>query len=280
MLKGSRRRIVYAGYNFFSSCLAHLTDRDDVEVVLCLTGTQNESVGHIVSICERHGIPISFGRPNPATVSRIEWYEPDLLICAAYSYRLPVEALGGLCCINLHPSLLPNARGPNPLPDLLNNNSNVCGLSIHEMTPAFDVGPVLEQESIVLSPCTDIETLSLLMFAQAPQLLARVLSNFDDFWHHRTPQARGTYWPLNPDADRTIDASTCRAAAAVEIVRRFATLGVFVVTTNMGTLVSHSIRVAAIQHAFMPGSVVMDGGQVKYVALRDGMLLARFEMGG
>ena len=57
----------------------------------------------------------------------------DGLICAAYMYRLPVSELNSRWAVNIHPTLLPEGRGGNPLPYLVDGHGDACGISIHEM---------------------------------------------------------------------------------------------------------------------------------------------------
>lgn len=55
------------------------------------------------------------GRERIANV--LGWYEPDLLLCTAFPWRIPADALAvpTIGCVNGHPSLLPEYRGPMPM---------------------------------------------------------------------------------------------------------------------------------------------------------------------
>jgi methionyl-tRNA formyltransferase len=72
---------------------------------------------------------------------------PDVLLCMAFPARIPSAILEvpRLGAANIHPSLLPRYRGPNPLAWVLRNGEQTMGVSIHTMTPALDAGPLIAQ---------------------------------------------------------------------------------------------------------------------------------------
>src|ERR1700740_1337498 len=73
--------------------------------------------------------------------------QPDLVLSFAYSYKIPAELLGipKLGFYNVHFSLLPRHRGRCPVFWQLKNGDETGGISIHQVTPEFDAGPLLMQ---------------------------------------------------------------------------------------------------------------------------------------
>jgi methionyl-tRNA formyltransferase len=57
-------------------------------------------------------------------------YEPDLLLCAAFPWKIPPDALAvpRLGAVNGHPSLLPRYRGPSPMSWAIRNGDRDVGL--------------------------------------------------------------------------------------------------------------------------------------------------------
>jgi methionyl-tRNA formyltransferase len=53
--------------------------------------------------------------------------------------------------INVHPSLLPNGKGPDPVFWMLREDTDYFGVTIHRTTKAIDSGPVLAQKRIEVS---------------------------------------------------------------------------------------------------------------------------------
>lgn len=75
--------------------------------------------------------------------------KPDVLLSFFFPWRIPPEALAvaPLGAVNVHPSLLPRHRGPNPLGWTLRNREPELGMTLHRMDANFDTGPVLVQGS-------------------------------------------------------------------------------------------------------------------------------------
>ena len=84
---------------------------------------------------------------------------PDLVIMSCFPWRisnslLEIPPLGWW---NLHPSLLPAYRGPNPLYWQLKSGETETGISLHEVTSKLDAGPILGQKRCALSATAEIE---------------------------------------------------------------------------------------------------------------------------
>lgn len=78
-------------------------------------------------------------------------------------------------CINLHPSLLPDLRGPDPIYRALERKLTTTGLTIHEVAPEIDAGKILHQESREIPPGVTVLGLYDLMVRDGADLLARWL---------------------------------------------------------------------------------------------------------
>ncbi|MEX2587037.1 MAG: methionyl-tRNA formyltransferase [Actinomycetota bacterium] len=81
----------------------------------------------------------------------------DLFAVVAYGLILPVEVLDTppLGCINVHFSLLPRHRGAAPVQWAIIEGDAETGVSIMQMDPGLDTGPVLKT---VIEPIGDEET--------------------------------------------------------------------------------------------------------------------------
>ncbi|OQY33371.1 MAG: methionyl-tRNA formyltransferase [Spirochaetaceae bacterium 4572_59] len=83
--------------------------------------------------------------------------KPDLLVCIAYGkiFRqvfLDLFPLGG---INLHPSRLPDLRGPSPLNSIILRGDKESAVTVQKLALQMDSGDILLQETL---PITDRET--------------------------------------------------------------------------------------------------------------------------
>ncbi|HOW61777.1 MAG TPA: methionyl-tRNA formyltransferase, partial [Candidatus Contendobacter sp.] len=82
---------------------------------------------------------------DAAVQAELAALQPDLLIVAAYGLILPpaVLAIPHLGCVNVHASLLPRWRGAAPIHWALLAGDAETGISIMQMDPGLDTGPVL-----------------------------------------------------------------------------------------------------------------------------------------
>ena len=82
-------RVVYAGYNFFSSVLDALLVRPDIELVLCLTGDSgSQNIGNVRRLAKSNSIAIHYGQLTNNALRRIRSVSADIILSAAYSYRI------------------------------------------------------------------------------------------------------------------------------------------------------------------------------------------------
>lgn len=91
---------------------------------------------------------------HPQAIAALVDLEPDLIATACFPALLPPEVLQlpSLGCLNVHPSLLPRGRGPEPLFWTFRRGELETGVTIHLMDKHFDAGPVVLQETITVPP--------------------------------------------------------------------------------------------------------------------------------
>jgi methionyl-tRNA formyltransferase len=83
--------------------------------------------------------------------------EPDVSVVVAYGHILPraVIELPRLGTLNIHASLLPALRGAAPIQAAIRDGLAETGVTIMQMVPALDAGPILH---IAATPILDDET--------------------------------------------------------------------------------------------------------------------------
>ncbi len=87
---------------------------------------------------------------DPETIATLAEYKPDVICVACFSKRIPRAVLDipRLGCLNVHPSLLPANRGPEPLFWTFREGSERTGVTIHLMNEGMDTGPIVAQEAL------------------------------------------------------------------------------------------------------------------------------------
>ncbi len=79
---------------------------------------------------------------------------PDIMIVASWSEKIKKEIfdIPKIATINVHPSLLPRYRGPNPYMQTILHEEKQSGVTFHLMDEKFDSGAILDQRTIEISP--------------------------------------------------------------------------------------------------------------------------------
>jgi methionyl-tRNA formyltransferase len=97
--------------------------------------------------------------------------EVDTVVVAAYGLLIPEPVLGRAHWLNVHPSLLPRWRGAAPIERALMAGDEETGVTIIELVPELDAGPIAAQRAFPLGPEDDFGTVS----ARAGELAAELL---------------------------------------------------------------------------------------------------------
>jgi methionyl-tRNA formyltransferase len=126
-----------------------------------------------------HGLavwqPGSFKKPeNSAALAA---YRADLYIVAAFGQILPQVVLDQphYGTLNIHASLLPKYRGPDPIAEAILQGDNETGISIMLLDAGVDTGPVLLRRSIALTEDETTGSLTLKLAEFGAQALLEAL---------------------------------------------------------------------------------------------------------
>lgn len=133
---------------------------------------------------------------------------PDFILSFFFPWRLPPEAFSQapLGTVNVHPSLLPRHRGPNPLGWTLRGHEPEVGLTFHRMEADFDTGAVLAQGRGPIDDGDTVESILRKVMDLSGELLPEVLRRVAR-GEPGASQARegGSYAGLFEDSYREID---------------------------------------------------------------------------
>lgn len=125
------------------------------------------------------GLDLLLARDKHAIAPLLRAYDPDLMLCWGFPWKIPQEALEvpRLGSVNLHPALLPRHRGPIPLAWALRDGDPHWGLTWHRMDAELDTGNVLVQGTVPIEDDdVDIEQFGPRITAAALALLPRALA--------------------------------------------------------------------------------------------------------
>ncbi len=89
---------------------------------------------------------------EPDLMAELKAFEADFLITFSFGQILKRAALdlAGTPALNIHPSLLPQYRGPAPMVTALLNGDTESGITLIQMVEKMDAGPILAQQKFLI----------------------------------------------------------------------------------------------------------------------------------
>lgn len=105
----------------------------------------------------------------------------DIILVGTWREKLKKEIidLPKIATINVHPSLLPKYRGPNPYIQTILHGEKQSGVTFHLMTSELDRGPILAQSKIDILPCDTAKELKEKTVFQARLLACELLKKLN-----------------------------------------------------------------------------------------------------
>lgn len=108
--------------------------------------------------------------------------KPDILICIAYGKIFGPAFLalfpeGG---INLHPSRLPDFRGPSPLNSIILRGDEEGAITVQTLAKEMDSGDILLQKTLIIDERETAETLTERVALEGGDCLIEVLKGLED----------------------------------------------------------------------------------------------------
>jgi len=135
------------------------------------------------SLASNNGIPlIRLDKNFIDATSIFQTLEPDIILVSCYSRHLPksIISIAKKGCFNLHPSLLPQFRGPAPLFWQFRQGVESFGITLHRVIDEFDAGNIVGKKEVsVEDGAVNYEVTELLAHA-ASSLIIDMLNNIDN----------------------------------------------------------------------------------------------------
>lgn len=102
---------------------------------------------------------------------------PDLIVVACFPWRIPevLTTSARLAALNIHPSLLPNHRGPDPLFWTFRAGDTHAGVTLHLLSHTFDAGPIIAQAATPIAPDESLAALEQRLAGLGSDLLGRLI---------------------------------------------------------------------------------------------------------
>lgn len=200
----------------------------------------------------------------------------DVIIMSCYSHRLSDEIIkiAGKGCYNMHPSLLPAYRGPEPVFWQM-RESAVTGVSWHKVIQELDAGDIVAQQNVSLGDGISYEEICEQLAKAGAELLIKILSDIkaSNLSCSKQQQELASYLPYPQLQDFIIDTSWS-AQHAFNFMRATSTFG-----NAYQCRVNNTVYLldTAIDYTndSRPDEIRVQGDTV-YIPCDDGILIASF----
>jgi len=259
-------KVVYFGNNLFSSCLKYLLDEGH-QLLRVYKNSAKQGSSIIDKLCEDNSIAKFEHKPTASELSQLIAQGAEMFIVAEYSYLIPVTKVK--YAINIHPTLLPNGRGPTPLPYLL-KLPEFSGVTIHKISEVFDSGDIVLQAKVSQSSDETLTTLMMKMHLESTKLLKVFLGDIDNYYQTAIPQLDYTYWPKINAVESVLDWNL--SIKKIQMLKRsFGHIGLIVKLNNALWRASH-VELFEYDHELQPGNVVFEDNSLLAVTCLDGVV--------
>lgn len=176
---------IFFGASTYVLPLIEFLKRDyDLKLVV----TTEKPTGVVPVYCEANNIPyISLSSFKDELWQqkwelKIENWKLNFAILADFGLLVPQRVLDifpkGI--INIHPSLLPELRGPTPGTSAILHGKTITGVTIMLLDSELDHGPILGQVTSEIKPDDTSATLYPRLFAEGKELLKKILPEYLD----------------------------------------------------------------------------------------------------
>lgn len=133
----------------------------------------------------------------------------DLIIVGTWKERIRKEiySIPTIGTVNVHPSLLPKYRGPNPYIQTILHGEKESGVTLHLMDEGYDTGAILSQEKVSILDTDTSKELREKSVRVARKLVCEFITDLNDKIITPIKQSEkfATYYPNITGDERMID---------------------------------------------------------------------------
>jgi len=154
------------------------------------------------------GIPVVQPQKIVDIIESLKSMQPEIIVVVAYGEILPAGVLEipSRGCINLHPSLLPELRGPEPIAWSIILGREKTGITTMWMNEEIDAGDIILQMEMEILPRDTRGSLEKRMSVAGAELLYETLKLIEEGNAPRKKQmGEPTFAPVIKKADCLID---------------------------------------------------------------------------
>lgn len=209
-------------------------------------------------------------------INKIRDLNADVAVVCSFNYKIPKVLLDSVKdgFINVHPSLLPEYRGPNPYSAVIINGEKETGVTLHFMDETFDTGDIIIQKKAAISQVETMGTLFNRLNIIALDTLSETLKQYETKGLKGTIQPQGNYkeGKLLPENDLIVDYS--KPASNIERLVRGLNPFVLARTTFRGSvtkILSADVEEYSEEDEYTSGTIVKIENDKFYIKTGKGL---------
>jgi len=177
-----------------------------VEFKSKIIALQNES---LALAANQRDIPVvDLSAPIERILEQCEALSVDTILMSCYPKRLPEKLIDFVVgnCFNMHPSLLPGFRGPEPIFWQMKLAAET-GVSWHRVTAELDAGNIVDQSSVLFDEGDSYDEICQILASKGAELMLSLLSNIEQGSLKGAPQSEqlASYYPYPSAEDFSLD---------------------------------------------------------------------------
>lgn len=250
-------RIIFLGYDTSIETLNYL-EKEGHSIIGIFSSKEDNifSFNHnLRRLAKERKIPFSIKPITSSQINKMIKKECDCFVSIGYPHKIPDINSDKSYGINIHPTLLPEGRGPMPIPRLIMQYPEYSGITIHKISSSFDRGDILYQEPIKLMPNESSDTLASKIIMRTPKIVNYVLQNINELWTNAQVQKKaGSWWEPYSEKERTIHWN--QSVDEINLIARaFSRYGLFVHINRKKSKV-FNITVWQEKHNFKTGKIM------------------------
>ncbi len=210
-------------------------------------------------------------------IKQIKDLNADIAVVASFNYKVPKVLLDSVRdgFINIHPSLLPEYRGPNPYSSVIMNGESETGVTLHFMDEAFDTGDIIAQKTMPVSAMETMGTLFNRLNVLGLDMLLEILQKYENEPLARQKQPKGEFKCGKSMSDDNIIINYEKPAVQIESLIRALNPFVHAQTSFRENLVKVFTAQAFegdLHQTYSPGEIVHIDEEKFYIKTGSGLL--------
>lgn len=172
------KTIFFGASAYVIPTIAYLKGTTDLQLVVT---TESRPTNAVITYCTTNNIPfVSVTKLTEDILEQIRKIQAPIAILADFRLLIKQEVIDlfpkGI--VNIHPSLLPEYRGPTPGTTALMDGKTKTGVSLMLLDKEMDHGPILAQEKESVLPNDTSVSLYQRLFAKGAQMLEQTLPDY------------------------------------------------------------------------------------------------------